>query len=103
MPGVWGAEYYQLAYYSGTTLVVLFPLMIVWRLRYAHFAAPRLCTIRLLFPGRVRSYWRRVTFYELMNNMHYQDLANRLQLDATLKCFCLLAPKAIRPQIFMKI
>ncbi len=45
----------------GTTPVVLFPLMIVWRLRVCAFLPRRVQYGYAFYFRRVRSYWRRVT------------------------------------------
>ncbi|EHH9207319.1 diaminopropionate ammonia-lyase, partial [Salmonella enterica] len=41
--------------------------------------------------------------YELMNNMHYQDLANRLQLDASAHVLLISTEGDTSPDIYEDI
>ncbi|VEB61383.1 diaminopropionate ammonia-lyase [Salmonella enterica subsp. enterica] len=77
--------------------------MTVWRLRVCVFLPRRVqVRIRLLISGESGAIGVGL-LYELMNNMHYQDLANRLQLDASAHVLLISTEGDTSPDIYEDI
>lgn len=77
--------------------------MTVWRLRVCVFsAAPRPGTDTPFISGESGAIGVGL-LYELMNNMHYQDLANRLQLDASAHVLLISTEGDTSPDIYEDI
>lgn len=76
--------------------------MIVWRLRVCAFLPRRVGTDTPFISGESGAIGVGL-LYELMNNMHYQDLANRLQLDASAHVLLISTEGDTSPDIYEDI
>lgn len=76
--------------------------MTVWRLRVCVFL-PRRVQYGYAFISGESGAIGVGLLYELMNNMHYQDLANRLQLDASAHVLLINTEGDTSPDIYEDI
>lgn len=76
--------------------------MTVWRLRVCVFRRAASSTDTPFISGESGAIGVGL-LYELMNNMHYQDLANRLQLDASAHVLLISTEGDTSPDIYEDI